>query len=318
MTDLQSSHVDPRFAQCANQFFVLGGQKCGSTWLHDYFARHPNVCVPAWKELNYWSRLEGFDANGYLRSVHKERFKSNKVRLQRLLGRVSPTEKFVDKGILAAMRLDLEMGAPHTAYADAVFQRSNDESVAWGEACPQYARLQSSTYAQMMQLTGNAKFVFVMRDPLARFISSAKHEVRLEGGTVDAVTPAFADRLMAKLDDVNCWPHFNTLYDDTITQLEAAVPADQIQYFFFEELFTDANIAKLCAFLDVPMVPPNLATKINADPKPPLVLPAEIKQRIVDKFAHVYAAINDKFGADVPAVWHTSFALRSSGALQNG
>lgn len=53
-----SDPVDPRFTAAPCIFFVIGAQKSGTTWLHEYFVRHRDVAVPAWKETNYWNRVE--------------------------------------------------------------------------------------------------------------------------------------------------------------------------------------------------------------------------------------------------------------------
>lgn len=37
-------------------FIGLGGMRCGSTWLHQLLALHPEVFVPPRKELHFWSR----------------------------------------------------------------------------------------------------------------------------------------------------------------------------------------------------------------------------------------------------------------------
>lgn len=38
-------------------FFVIGGQRCGTTWLHRVLEDHPDVFVPPGKELEYFYRL---------------------------------------------------------------------------------------------------------------------------------------------------------------------------------------------------------------------------------------------------------------------
>lgn len=39
-------------------FLVVGAQRCGTTWLHENLRTHPDVFLPAQKELNYFSDIK--------------------------------------------------------------------------------------------------------------------------------------------------------------------------------------------------------------------------------------------------------------------
>jgi len=48
-------------------FLYLGGDKCGSTWLHRILSRHPDVALPASKELFFFDRYFQRGTSWYMR-----------------------------------------------------------------------------------------------------------------------------------------------------------------------------------------------------------------------------------------------------------
>jgi hypothetical protein len=62
-------------------FLIVGAAKCGTTSLFEYLRRHPDVYMPAWKELSYFAGKNETDAgtfNDYLKFFSKSRHE-NKV-----------------------------------------------------------------------------------------------------------------------------------------------------------------------------------------------------------------------------------------------
>lgn len=45
-------------------FLCIGGQKCGTTWLHYMLAQHPQICMPRKKELFFFDIEENFEGLG--------------------------------------------------------------------------------------------------------------------------------------------------------------------------------------------------------------------------------------------------------------
>ena len=46
-------------------FLGIGAQKCGTTWLYDTLAKHPEISFPAGKEVHYWDRPESLSLEAY-------------------------------------------------------------------------------------------------------------------------------------------------------------------------------------------------------------------------------------------------------------
>lgn len=47
--------IEGRKERLKPSFLIIGGQKCGTTALYDYLARHPNVSAPEVKELDFFN-----------------------------------------------------------------------------------------------------------------------------------------------------------------------------------------------------------------------------------------------------------------------
>jgi hypothetical protein len=114
-----------RFRACRPDFLVISPPKTGSTWLADNLRCHPQVYVPALKEIKYFSTFfEALDLGWYL-----EHFTAGGGRLK-------------------------------------------------GEASPTYALLPVDRIRLIRRLMPDLKLIFLMRDPVARAWSHAKHTYR--------------------------------------------------------------------------------------------------------------------------------------------
>jgi len=118
---------DPHFQHRAKLpcFLVISPPKTGSTWLADNLRRHPQLFLPAIKEVKYFSSLYKW--------------------------------------------LDLDWYADHFVAAA--------ERIA-GEASPSYAILPVEQIRAIRSLLPDLKLIFLMRDPVSRAWSHAKHTHR--------------------------------------------------------------------------------------------------------------------------------------------
>ncbi len=311
MAAKQRPHVDPRFASAPTLFFVIGAQKSGTSWLYAYMRQHARICVPYWKELNYWARIEGiFSDDVMLRTARRMRAKDSiPFRIKRRFGFVDKRTQADDLGYRHAVATARKPRAPHKAYADAIFAAYTPECGAFGEVCPQYALLSAETFREMSRLGPNVRFVFVMRDPVARFISSVRHDIRHSSGEEGITQENLSAGALEALKDHQGWSQRMTRYQDTIAQLETYVSKDQISYCFYEDLFDQDQIDRLCAFLGVASWPADVDRKIHLGARPEVTLPQAQQTTIAQHFRDVYAVMAQKFGNDLPAAWRASRAL---------
>lgn len=138
-------------------FLGIGGQKCGTTWLHHYLAAHPDAFVPTkQKELCFFdARYKKYGRNGYL-SFFKD------AQAQKAVGEITPTYLWVS-------RRHSEWGAPNT------FRNEVPERV-------------------MDFLGPDLKIVVLLRNPIQRAISAFLHNTKMKRVPMDAPIRPWLDK----------------------------------------------------------------------------------------------------------------------------
>jgi hypothetical protein len=173
-----------------------------------------------------------------------------------------------------------------------------DEINLYGEITPGYAVIGEAAFRKIRELFGNIRIIFLMRDPVERFYSHTRMKRNKH-----AKTSKPALEIASLIDN----PRFTELsaYEHTIRDLEAVFSRNSIIYLFYETLFCDATISKLCDLVGMEYRPANFATIANGggkqDPVPP-----SVHERFVKKFQSTYSFCRDKFGAELPEQWHKS------------
>jgi hypothetical protein len=300
--------IDPRFRRVRTLFFGIGAQKAATTWLDAFLRGHPEVCLPVRKEQHYWTTIRG--AGG------KDRHARASQRLDRIarLGPIrrllrSPRKRTVDEAWrLSAAMLREDQPPGHGAYADVLFQAWAGEPVA-GEVTPAYALLSTSTFAEMAALGEDVRFIFIMRDPVSRLISSARMNAR-KWQRLDAPRrkPAAIEAWLAEtLGDPADGSLLRSRYDLTIERLERAVPRGQIGYFFYETLFRQDEIDRLTDFLGVGRHAARFEQRVNAHAEAAMPQDVAAVRRLeaqaLEVLAPTYDFVRRRFGDRVPAKW---------------
>ncbi len=161
-------------------FLVIGGQKCGTSWLQDNLAGHPQVWLPPTKEVHYLDR-------------------GNDSLLKRLFG----TTKRMKKARAHAVRQFREWlsgsGTSGLKWALNYWLAPRDDE--WyrglfpsmpgrisGEICPGYALLRGAEVERVRAIMPGAKVVYLLRNPMerswsyaAQYFSSPRRKGRFGG-----------------------------------------------------------------------------------------------------------------------------------------
>jgi hypothetical protein len=142
-------------------FLIIGAQKAGTTWLHQNLDFHPSVWLPPIKEINYLNEVylpssDGWESTGRLQQASDARgfFATLEHPTRRLLTRRDALEV-----ILRNERTDEWYGR--------IFSCAGDDMVC-GEISPDYALLPRAAIVRLLAQNPAAKFIMVLRDPIAR------------------------------------------------------------------------------------------------------------------------------------------------------
>lgn len=271
----------------SNTFLLgVGAQKAGTTWLSNYLSSHPNAKMGFMKEYHIFDAL-------YMSHYSEIR---KKFLQQRILRVLNPHEKPTNQDLKLLNFLGNE-GAYFNFFKK---QLEKDSCLLTGDITPSYAGLPIEALKvikeKLTKRQMNVRVVFIMRDPVERCISAMKMNLDKSGKTLEE---------FSEFNDLYKSPDFafRTNYQQTIENIEAVFSQEEIAYFFYEDLFNDKNVKKLCKFLDIPFVKPDYDKKINAS-NSDVVIPEKLKQDIYLHYVEVYEFIRAKFGAEyIQKIW---------------
>ena len=316
MTQSGQSSVDPRFWRPETIFFGIGAQKAGTSWLASYLRSHPEVCSPIWKEQNYWNVVDGAGSPGTVLEARAAKRKKLGPILSWLRDVGTTDTARRNRGAGRAIRASRNAGPPHREYADSLFLDVNWQHCrSAGEISPSYAFLSSRTFAEMASISEKSRFIFLLRDPVDRFFSGLRHEIARSGVATDARQKVFDDQIAADLEaGTKSVAARLSRYDMTMAELEAVVSVDQIHYAFFEDLFDQREVDRICDFLEVRRHPSQPQEKVNGGTIEGFMVSEDQRRRVAHLLAPCYRMIRERFADKVPQKWSVSERLSQEAA----
>lgn len=286
-----------RFPQNARMVFCIGAQKAGTTWLFDTLRQSQQVHFSRNKELHYFDVIAG-----KAKQVFDIRVRAVSTLAQRLVPQLGPRNlqnlrQLRDLTDLLAI-YTCERG-DHSSYLDYLLENYQNQPVIC-DITPAYAVLDQGIFKEMGQI-GSAKFIFILRDPIDRMWSQIRMAIKTENPEDQTFQDACIARANRLIESGRLGNIERADYLGTITQLEAAIPQDRIQYLFYETLFQPTTMNGLCTFLGIDRLPVDPGNRSNLGTPTPL--PPDIRAAFRAALAPQYAFIRDRFGTSVPAEW---------------
>ncbi len=288
------------FRNLAGRTFLLGigAQKSGTTWINAYLGRHPAIRMSPIKELHFFDTIYRPDLCG----SWNEEFAARLERLRRDPG--------VDAAAFASAALPLVervgmsgRGARYMAYFDRL---AAGGAPVVGEITPSYSLIGEPGLQAVHDLiapnVGRIRILMLMRDPVGRFWSQLGHNVR-KGVLASSNAHYRAALYQARYVE-------RTRYELMIPRLESVFGAGALLCVFYEDLFSEESLRRICAHLGVGFVapPPGFySQRINRSPSEPRS--QETSAVIAGHFRSVYEYVLGRFGDAVPEAWHRSLAL---------
>lgn len=238
--------------------FGVGATKAGTSWLHRWLADHPDCHFRTVKELHYWNALE----EGRV----PQRVEELGAEAARLRQKGLSPRRLAD---IEALREVFRNGARPDAYLGYLSQGRDGKTVV-GDVTPAYGLLPAERLREMAGL-GDTRFLYILRDPVARLLSHAKMVARWRDPE-HRVTPDRVLRILRRAigggeDEIAR----RSDYRGAIERIVAAVPAGRRLFVFFEDLFSGDAAWAICDFLGIRRAPA-LAEVVHGGPQMALSL----------------------------------------------
>lgn len=289
----------PRF------LFCIGAQKAGTTWLYDYFASHPEIHVPAVKEMHYFNVL--WDPKQVDFGNQRRDALNGMPRLFQTLPSVARFFGFksVNPGDAKSHAVLRRLVAMHDSTEDnhAAYRRLMVEKAGtarWvADITPDYSVLSRENYRDMLNAFDGSRFLFVMRDPIERTWSNIKMHVahmRTRGGP-DLTPDAVLQQMVGGLHDhimMRSWYHRIILALGTL-------PKGRVKHMFYETMFSDSAMAELADFLEVGFTPGQYDTSVRIGDR--LNMTKDQRETLRWLCAPIYRGVYDHFGDSLPDAW---------------
>ena len=264
----------------------LGAAKSGTSWLFDQLAGHPEVHAPSTKEQHFFNSL------GETRAA---RIGKLQVKLAKYDGR---NDAFaVKRAEEIKSQISLLKDGSDDAYLKHVSKGSSAKKVAM-DFPPAYGLLPSATLMKIQSIA-NAKFVFLMRDPVDRLWSN----IRMDAARASTRENDFAQNCQEMLARVfkDRKPAIQ-LRGDYAGMIQRFAVLDPRRVFtaFYEELFTNETITRICDFLEISAAQMNFGKRVNESRA--YAMANSDRERAAEYLKPQYAAVQAHMGR-LPDSW---------------
>ncbi|HEY3789288.1 MAG TPA: sulfotransferase [Urbifossiella sp.] len=194
-----------------------------------------------------------------------------------------------------------------------------------GEASPSYAALPVESIRAIRDLMPDVKLLFLMRDPVSRAWSHAKHTHRYrEAGFADCTKSleqmTDAEWLAAFADD---WPLANGDYLGQLRRWRSIFPADRLFVGFFEDIITRPvellkdvfSFLGVCPNVEMSHYP--IRDKILAGPEGELspALENDLRNLLGPRTRELTDYLREAFALTPPAAWQRTLAKATPSSL---
>ena len=259
----------------------VGAQKAGTTWLHDYFQKHPEVCISPVKEMHFFGNrgvMDGWPVTAFRKKLRQrqenDRLKGREVRNY------------------SALKERIRMTGEMWQYRRFFRKRILQEQV-FGEITPAYSSLPVEELQLIKKTFETTKVIFLMRNPADRFWSQMRFSEDYET----------LDEMEANIDRVFGIPRYQERmnYARTIANLRAVFDEEDLHFQFYENLFTPQAIGEICAFLDIECRPANFSKTLNVSVKMPLG--QDTRDKIAGLLADQYRTVATEIARPLPKSW---------------
>jgi sulfotransferase family protein len=286
-------------------FYCIGAQKSGTTWLQQVLESSPECLLNKRKELHYfdvWSRkvAPDFPMAMHIQFLKRVVDQLEPIEGERNLNALSKVDGTVK--ILKTYSQTIDEKSDHSLYVETLMNGWNGEKLVC-DITPSYAVLERQHFQEMDEL-GDSRFLFILRDPVDRLWSQIRMIIRKRPNGSELSNDRFEaeciDLAEMYLQGQNLEKESRSNYQKTILELDAAVPTNRRLYLFYEDIFKEETLNKLCSFLNIQPVA-SLGKKLN--PGRGVSLRQSLREKLYMNLEIQYEFANEYFGDLVPEGW---------------
>ncbi len=278
--------------------FCIGATKAGTSWLHRYVSNHPQCHMRGIKELHYFDALEFNDFDPWIADVTARR-DENLGDLDAYPPDLAKTRRRVAEDA-EDWRVVLDgRGANDDAYLAYLNKGRSDQRLI-GDFTPAYGLLPEARLKQMANLLPDVKFIYLLRDPVARIWSHARMMAARRANKPSETQRRSVNILKRILKGKEPEIVRRSDYVGPLTRLAAVTRPEQVYVGFYEELFTKASIAKISRFLGIDHGWADFEKRFMAGPDAAMDPGQWAEMR--EFLAPQYQAMTRMFGT-LPAAW---------------
>ena len=268
--------------------FCVGATKASTSWLFRFLLGHPDCYLRSVKELHVFDRRDAGRAEAQIASLRLDiaRLQFAPVLNRRLTAKIKDREALIDV---------LRDGGDN-AYLDYITQGIRAQKVV-ADITPSYSLLSVDRLRKMAALLPDVRFVYLMRDPVARLWSHVRMSAFRSGGTIEADAARIFDATLAgQQPDILD----RSDYRAAIARLDAAVDPSKLLVMFQEVMLTLPGIARLCTFLGLSNRTADFGKRVHFGPNLAMTEDQLLRARAVLRPQYEFAA--NRFGS-LPDQW---------------
>ena len=288
--------------------YCVGATKAGTSWLYRYLHDHPDCAMPAVKEAHYW---DTFDANDLEKQLVFYRVRLREMRDTKLdaadAGRGWQVEN-LDRRINEMKALVAVLEGDRTddrAYLGWMLDGRTDGQIV-GDMTPNYATLSDDIIARMRDAAPASKFIFLIRDPLDRLWSHIRMQARRQRQAHE-VYEKKSNNILYRMLNRGQETHILERgdYPKIIRKLRRLIPEGRLLIQFAEDLFTPLGLKRVCDFLGIATVKPEVQQPVHKGPE--VVMLDKLRPRALGLLNEHYEWVARNIGP-LPQRWQDNLA----------
>ena len=283
--------------------FCVGATKAGTSWLFRFLQSHPQCHVRSIKELHYFDALD-LDERDWHRTYlqGQRRQAAEQITDAKPARREKIARELADHDDLIALhRSEPEDIAGYLRYLKK--GRTAERVVA--DVTPAYSLLSAERLHKMACIAGQVRFIYIMRDPVARLWShirmNAARRARFPGEVQGRANRIFWRYGRGKHPGIRARGEYRA----ALERVTSALKPTQLLVLFYEELFTQAAVNLICDFLGIEYRQADMRVRVNTGP--PATMNDKQRQHARDWLADQYDYVQATLDS-VPDAWRANMA----------